>query len=192
MSSDTLTRRDRIRNRISALIALVLVWSLLWGAFTWANLITGLLVASIVLVFFPLPPVTFSGRIRPWGLVVFLTRFFADLVVASVQIAWLAFRLGHRPMSAIVAVPLRVRSDLNLTLVAEAVSLIPGSLIIEADRSTGTLYIHMIGVTGPEDVARFRRRVLQLEARLIRAIGSNAELQRLTDPLPDHLGSRDR
>lgn len=179
-----LTRRDRIRNRIAAVSILVLVWMLLWGDFTWANLISGLLVATVVLIFFPLPPVTFAGRLRPWGLLRFALRFLGDLIVASVQIAWLAFRFGHQPSGAIVAVPLRVCSDLNLTLVAEAVSLVPGSLIVEADRPTGTLYIHNLGVSTIEDVEKYRHDVYQLEARLIRAIGSPAELRQLADPVP--------
>lgn len=176
-----LTRRDRIRNRIAAVAILVLVWNLLWGAFTWGNLVTGVLVATVVLTFFPLPPVTFAGRIRPLGVARFLLRFLADLVVASIQIAALAFQFGRPPRGAVVAVPLRIRSDLNLTLVAVTVSLIPGSVILEADRSTGTLYIHMLGVKKRADVERFRQRVLALEARLVRAIGSRAELAQLAE-----------
>lgn len=176
-----LTRRDRIRNRIAAIATLVVVWNLLWGAFTWGNLLAGGLVAVIVLKFFPLPPVTFAGRIRPLGVAIFLLHFLGDLVVASGQIAWLAFRPGDPPRGAILTVPLRIRSDLNLTLIAVAVTLIPGSIILEADRSSGTLYIHMLGVKDRAGVERFRRRVYELEARLVRAIGSRAELRRLAE-----------
>lgn len=182
-----LTRRDRIRNRIAAMVALILVWSLLWGSFSVGNLLTGALVATLVLVFFPLPPVTFAGRVRPWWVLVFLARFLVDLVVASVQVASLAFRPG-KPASAIVAVRLRVHSDLNLTLVAEFVSLVPGSLIVEADRANGVLYIHLLGVTGPQRLERFRREVLELETRLVRAIGSRAELARVAAPITEGEG----
>ncbi|WP_035699049.1 Na+/H+ antiporter subunit E, partial [Glycomyces tenuis] len=129
-------------------------------------------------IFFPLPPVEFDGRVRPLGLLNFALRFIADLVAASVQVAVLAFRFGHRPTSAIVAVPLRIRSDLNMTLVAEAVSLIPGSLIVEADHETTTLYIHMLGVEDEEHLERLREHVLRLEDRLARALGSDEELRR--------------
>ena len=176
-----LTRRDRIRNRIAAVTTLVVVWSLLWGAFTWGNIVAGALVAIVVLKFFPLPPVTFAGRIRILGVANFLLHFLADLLVASVQIAWLALRPGPPPRGAILAVPLRIRSDLNLTLIAVAVTLIPGSIILEADRSSGTLYIHMLGVADRAGVERFRARVYQLEARLVRAIGSRAELRLLKE-----------
>lgn len=171
------TRRDRIRDHVMAVIFLTLVWNLLWGAFTWANLVTGILVAVAVLVFFPLPPVVFVGRLRPIGLIRFAARFIADLVVASFQVALLAFRPRH-PTSAIVAVPLRIHSDLNMTLVGEAVSLVPGSLITEADRRTATLYIHMLGVEDREHLERLRNDVWLLEDRIARALGSDEELRK--------------
>ena len=114
----------------------------------------------------------------------FWLRFLWDLVVASFQIAWLAVRVGRPPLGAIIAVPLRVNTDLNLTLTAEALSLVPGSLILEADRRTGTLYVHIIGVRTLEEVERSRQGVLNLEARIIAAIGSPDEMRRLTRPDP--------
>lgn len=179
-----LTRRVRWRNRAVAVTGLVTVWVLLWGTFTWANVISGLAVAAVLLVVFPLPPVTFAGRIRPVPLARFLVRFLWDLVVASAQVAWLAVRFGHTPRGAIIAVRLRVNTDLNLTLTAEALSLVPGSLILEADRGTGTLYVHVIGVRTLDEVERFRRGVRELEERIVTAVGSAEELRRLRDPDP--------
>ncbi|GAA0798253.1 Na+/H+ antiporter subunit E [Spirilliplanes yamanashiensis] len=176
-----MTPRLRRRNRIVAVAGLVAVWLLLWGSFTPLTLAGGIVLALVVLAVFPLPPVTFAGRLRPWPIAVFTALFLRDLLLASAQIAWLAIRPGPPPRSAIIAVPLRVGSDLNLTLTAEAVSLIPGSLIVEADRRTGTLYVHVLGVTGPAGVERARAGVLDLEARIVRAIGSAAELAAL-DP----------
>jgi multicomponent Na+:H+ antiporter subunit E len=174
--------RARWRNRIVAGVALVSVWVLLWGTLSWGNVIGGLLVATVVVGFFPLPPVTFAGRLRPIGLLRFALRFLADLVVASVQVARLAFHIGHAPRGAVVAVRLRVGSDLNLTLVAAAISLVPGSLVVEADRTTGTLYVHLLGVHDRREAADFRRRGLELETRLIQAIGSAAELELVNRP----------
>lgn len=159
-----------------AVTGLAVVWCLLWGAFSWANVIGGLVLAVVVVVVFPLPPVRFAGRVHPLGLVRFVVRFLFDLVVSSVQVAVLAFRFGHTPRGAVIAVPLRVGSDLNLTLTGVALSLVPGSLIIEVDRAAGVLYVHVLGVRDHDEVERFRRSVLELEARIVGAIGSAAEL----------------
>lgn len=77
-----------------------------------------------------------------------------------------------------------MNTDLNLTLTAEALSLVPGSLILEADRGTGTLYVHVIGVRTLDEVERFRRGVRELEERIVAAVGSAEELRRLRDPDP--------
>jgi multicomponent Na+:H+ antiporter subunit E len=174
--------RTRWRDRIVAAAVLVTGWMLLWGVFSWANLISGLVVAAVVLGVFPLPPVTFAGRPRPPALLRLGLRFCTDLVIASGQLVVLAFRFGHQPRSAIIRVPLRVPSDLVLTLTGEAVSLVPGSLIVDTDKTSTTLYIHVIAVPDRDAVEQFRHSVYETEARIVRAIGSDAEISMLDRP----------
>jgi multicomponent Na+:H+ antiporter subunit E len=186
--SPSVSRRMRWRDRAVAAVGLVVVWMLLWGVFSWANLISGLLVSAVILTVFPLPPVTYAGRPRPLGILRFALRFVTDLVRASVHLARLAFRFGHRPRSAIIRVPLRVRSDLVLTLTGEAVSLVPGSLIVDTDQASTTLFIHVIGVPDRDAVERFRSTVYDVEARIVHAIGSDAEISALDTPPTDSRG----
>jgi multicomponent Na+:H+ antiporter subunit E len=174
-------RRTRRANHVVAVLGMALVWILLWGTFSWANLLGGLVVAGVVLLAFPLPPVAFGGRLRPVPLLRFVAWFVRDLFMASVQVAWLAFRVGHTPRSAIIGVRLRVGTDLNLTLTAEALSLLPGSLIVEADRDAGVLYIHVIDVYDRAQAEHFRQDVLALEARIVAAIGAPDEVRRTTE-----------
>ncbi|MDO3700544.1 Na+/H+ antiporter subunit E [Micromonospora sp. C28SCA-DRY-2] len=173
---DVRGRVVRSRDQLIAYGWLVLIWMLLWGDFSWGNLLGGLLVGGAVLVFFPLPPVTFGGRLRPVPLLVFAVRFAGELVRASLHVAWIAVRPGFRPRGAIIAVRLRVRTDLNLALTAEIISLVPGTLIVEVDRDSGTLYVHVLDVRGPQDLTGSRDRILAVEQRLVRAVGSPAEL----------------
>ncbi|MBO4143726.1 Na+/H+ antiporter subunit E [Micromonospora tulbaghiae] len=172
-------RGGRRRDQALALGWLVAAWLLLWGDVSVGNLIAGLVVGVAVLLFFPLPPVTFGGRFRPRELLVFLVTFIAELVSASLHVAAVALRFGYRPRGAIIAVPLRVRTDLNLALTAEVISLVPGTLILDVDRARGVLYVHVLDVRGPEDVSGSRERVLAVERRIVRAIGSPAEVHRL-------------
>ncbi|MFC6017269.1 Na+/H+ antiporter subunit E [Plantactinospora solaniradicis] len=181
--------RRRFRDHLFTVAWLVAVWSLLWGEFSLGNLIGGALVAMVVLVFMPLPRVTFGGRLRPLALAALAAWFVIELLVASVQVAWVAVRPGAAPRNAIIAVRLRVRSDLNLTLTAEVLSLVPGTLIVEADRDTGTLYVHVLDVRGAGHLAESRARILALEARLVRAVGSAAELRLLSSPDSEPEGS---
>lgn len=164
-------RRATLLERAVAVLGMVAVWLLLWGnAGPW-TIVGGVIVAILALMVFPLPLVPFGGRISPLGIVLFVACFLRDLVLASVQVAWLAIRPGPSPASAIIAVPLRARSDLHITLTAAALSLIPGSLVVEADRTRAILYVHVIGVSTMTDVEKARAAVVTLEARILRATG---------------------
>ncbi|MET8093867.1 Na+/H+ antiporter subunit E [Micromonospora sp. NPDC005220] len=182
-------RLGRWRDQAVALGWLVVVWSLLWGDITWANLVGGLLVGAGVLVFFPLPAVSFGGRLRARALLVFAGRFAVELVSASLHVARIAVQPGYRPRGAIIAVRLRVSTDLNLALTAEVVSLVPGTLILEVDRDAGTLYLHVLDTHGPADLDVARDRTLVVERRIIRAVGSTAELRRV-ETTPPQKGTR--
>ncbi|WP_018785948.1 Na+/H+ antiporter subunit E [Micromonospora sp. CNB394] len=173
------SRVGRWRDQALALGWLVAAWMLLWGDVSWGNLAAGLVVGTAVLLFFPLPPVTFGGRFRPRALLVFLATFVAELVSASLHVAAVALHFGYRPRGAIIAVPLRVRTDLNLALTAEVISLVPGTLILDIDRARGVLYVHVLDVRGPGDLTASRERVLAVERRIVRAIGSADEVRRL-------------
>lgn len=164
----------RWRDGAVAALGLTAVWVLLWGSLTWLTVLGGALVAAAVLALFPLPVMSRTGRVRPLALLRLAGRFAADLVVASVQVAVLAFRFGHTPRSAIIAVPLRAPSDLGLTLTAEALSLVPGSLIVEVDRERGVLHVHVLGVPDAPAAERFRTSVLDLEDRIVTAFALSA------------------
>ncbi|MGC5029646.1 Na+/H+ antiporter subunit E [Micromonospora sp. DT229] len=171
--------RGRRRDRLIAVGWLVLAWNLFWGDFSWGNLLGGLLVAAAVLLFFPLPPVTFGGRLRLPGLLVFGVRFVAELVRASLHVARIAVQPGYVPRSAVVAVRLRVPTDLNLALTAEVLSLVPGTLIVETDREAAVLYVHVLDVHGPADLVAARRQIRIVERRIVAAVGSDAELRQV-------------
>src|SRR5690625_5019108 len=89
--------RRRIVLHWPAVLFIVLVWSLLWGNFSIANVVSGLAVAVVVVAVFPLPPILATGRARPIGLGKLLFWFIVDLVAASVEVAGLAIRPGPPP-----------------------------------------------------------------------------------------------
>lgn len=180
----TVGRGGRRRDQAVALGWLVVAWLLLWGDVSWGNVLTGLAIGAAVLFFFPLPPVTFGGRLRPGPLLVLAGTFVGELVSASMHVAAVALRPGYRPRGGIIAVPLRVRTDLNLALTAEVISLVPGTLILDIDRTRGVLYVHVLDVRGPEDLTGSRDRVLAVERRIVRAVGSPTEVRQLdTEPV---------
>ncbi|WP_100500888.1 Na+/H+ antiporter subunit E [Geodermatophilus chilensis] len=170
----------RLRHQVPLIVWLVLVWMLLWGTWSWANLLSGLLVALAVLTLLPLPHVVGGARVRPVPLLAFLGHFVVDLFVSGAQVAWQTVRPRPVTRSAIVRVQLRADSDLLLTMVAEALSLVPGSLVLDLDREEKLITLHLLQVRDLAAVAEEKASVLRTEDRLVRAFGSPADVARLS------------
>jgi multicomponent Na+:H+ antiporter subunit E len=172
----------QLRHQLPLLVWLVLVWMLLWGTWSWANLISGTALALAVTVLLPLPPVVGGPHVHPVGLVVFVGYFFLDLVRSAALVAWQTMRPGGIGHSAIIRVQMRTDSDLLLTIVAESLTLVPGSVVIDMDRQRRTLSLHILHVRDLADVERRRAAVLAEEERVVRAFGSPDEIAALAHP----------
>lgn len=176
------TRTRRVTNRWTTgpplVVGLVVLWLLLWRSIEPLTIVTGILTAILVVRTFELPPVPHIGRFRPVAALTLLVWFVAQLAVASVQVAWQAFRSlgpGHGPVSGIVAAQLRTRDDLLLSLTAITLALIPGTVIVEVDRAESVLYLHVLNGESTDRLEAVKRSVLETERRLVRAIGSPGE-----------------
>ena len=71
---------------------------------------------------------------------------------------------------------LRTDSDLLLTMIAESLCLVPGSIVIDLDRERRTFALHLLSVRDLAEVAEQRAGVLAVEERVVRAFGSAAEI----------------
>jgi multicomponent Na+:H+ antiporter subunit E len=174
------TRRDgqvrpaRYRSlQLPMLVWLTVVWVALWGDISVLTVVGGFLVATIGCLVFPLPPLRLDVRIRLLSLLWLVVRFAADVVVSSFQVAWVVLRPSRPLRNAVVEVNLRTPSDFVLTVVAEMTCLIPGSLVVEARRSTHTLFLHVLDIGDRAGAERFRTSVLAQEARVVRALGGH-------------------
>ena len=166
-------------NQAPLFLGLVALWMLLWGRFGWLELLSGVLVGALVSVTFYLPAVQLSGRLNPWHGARFFLRLLADIVRASVQVAALALSPRYRPGNAILAIGLNTRSDLILTWTAVATSIVPGSIVVDSDRVSSTLYLHVLNVHSADQAERFRASVLATERRIVLAFGSREDVERI-------------
>ena len=169
----------QLRHQLPLLGWLVLVWNLLWGTWSWANLLSGILVALAVTLLLPLPAVVGGARLRPVALLAFLGHFVTDLVLSGALVAWQTVRPRGIDRSAIITVQLRTDSDLLLTILTESLTLVPGSMVIELDRERRTIALHILHVANQGDVDRQRAAVLAEEERVVRAFGSPDEIAAL-------------
>jgi multicomponent Na+:H+ antiporter subunit E len=158
---------------------LIALWMLLWGQFTVVAFLTGLVAAVVVTRVFRLPPVELSGRVSLWYGLWFIATFVWALVRGSLTVAWQVVDPRRYPGTAVIAVPLLVDDDLILAHTAVTASLIPGSLIVDVDRGRRILYLHVLGVRSDADVESQKQSVLRWERRIVMAVGSRAQLERV-------------
>jgi multicomponent Na+:H+ antiporter subunit E len=153
--------------RVWVLCWLVLVWILLWGSVSAANIASGLAIALVITVLLPLPVVPIEGRVHPLSLVRLIATVGYYLVLSSVQVAWLAVKPGPPPLSAVLRAHVAVKSDLVLALAVNIFNLIPGSIVLEIDQSRRMLYMHVIDVGSDRGVNAFYRQVAEVERLLV-------------------------
>ena len=148
---------------------LAALWLMLWGEVSVANAVSGLLVAIGVLAIFRPRPAEHLGRFRPLAAVRFLAYFLWKLIEASLVVAWEIVTPKNRINQGVVTVPIRDFSDALTTLVANAISLTPGTLTLEANPEADVLVVHVLHLHSVEDV---RRQLEHLELLAAKAFGS--------------------
>ncbi|BBY34483.1 Na+/H+ antiporter subunit E [Mycolicibacter minnesotensis] len=161
--------------RLFSVAALATVWVLLWGRVTVPNIIMGVVVAVVITVLLPVPPVPVQGRVHPVALVQLIGLFCWYLIESSIQLMWLAIRPGPPPLTGVLRVPLSIKSDLVLVLASSITTLIPGSMVLEIDQVRRILYCHVIDVGSAKAVERFYHQAAQVERLLIAAFERDDE-----------------
>lgn len=174
-------RRLRWRLQWRAILALTTIWVILWGNYSLVDIVVGMVVSWLVTVTFPLPPIRYRGRPRLLGTLKLVVTTLADLAVASWTLAIAAFRPRIDFQPAVIRVRLRSNQDLYQVETAELISIVPGSIVIDARRSNRTLYLHLVDVTGSDGIERARESALTVERRLLDAIGSKADIAALRE-----------
>ncbi|PKV75610.1 Na+/H+ antiporter subunit E [Pontibacter ramchanderi] len=76
----------------------------------------------------------------------FIAYFLKELVVANLRVAYDILTPNYRMKPAVVAVPLSVTTDLEITLLANIITLTPGSLMIDISADRKLLYMHTLYV----------------------------------------------
>lgn len=159
--------------RLPSVLWLSLVWVLLWGTFTPASIVGGVVVAVAVMALFRLPLAPDRLPLRPLRLLGLLLYLVYDLVVSGAEVSWQVLRHGPSARGAIMAVPLISSSDRVVTVMANALSLSPGTMALQIDHDVW--YVYALGPRDRAGVEKARRRVLDMQRRVLAALGTPEE-----------------
>ncbi len=158
----------RITRSLPLFVVLVATWSLLQGEFSVGNLFGGAALALALVVMFPVSGEVVPHRFHPWPFVKFIVFVLSSLVISSWEVIKVIVRPTPSSLRAgIVRVTLSVESPLTTTIVANAVTLTPGTMTLTARLDPAELHIHVLGLADPEE---FRASVHDLERRTVAAL----------------------
>jgi multicomponent Na+:H+ antiporter subunit E len=135
-------------------ITLSLVWAAVTGSFTLLNLLLGAFVGAAAVLFIR-DRVDRPHMMRRFIRVVSLAAlFFYELGLSALRVAILVLspRMKKRLAPGIIAYPLTVTSDIQITLLANLITLTPGTLSVDVSDDRTTLYIHVLEMHDRADV----------------------------------------
>lgn len=128
--------------RMVTVLMLVAAWCALWRTVSIANVLSGTVIAVAILAGgFGTPN---RGSIRIVPLVKFGALVALDLILATANVAKEVLTPTDYTEESIVAVRLPEESRRHLLLLVVAVTVTPGTAVVDTDPDTGTLYLHLL------------------------------------------------
>ncbi len=135
-------------------IGLAVGWAALMGSFTLPTLIVGFVLGyGAAWIARPLFGETMYFE-RLTRIVKLSVLFIYELIVSSIQVVWDVLTPQHLAKPGIIAMPLDAKSDAEIFLVANLISLTPGTLSLDVTDDRKTLYVHAMFLDDPEQLKK--------------------------------------
>lgn len=147
-------------------VLLAVAWCAVLGSFTLVNLAFGFAISSAALWLTREQYRTSKYFRRFWLVFGLIMLFLRELVLSVVRVAWLVIRPNQSYKPSFVSFPLSVTEPHEITLLANLITLTPGTLSVDVSDDNKTLYIHCIDVADVETLRRdiaggFERKIME-------------------------------
>jgi multicomponent Na+:H+ antiporter subunit E len=157
-----------MKNQFLLNILLAGAWVLLTGEISAENLLEGLIIGYIILWISKsaLGGTKYFKKIPK--AIGFFFYFIKELITANLKVTFDIITPKDYMQPGIVAVPLDAETDMEITLLANLITLTPGSLSLDVSKDRKVLYIHALYI---EDTADFRENIKSgLERKLLEVL----------------------
>jgi len=148
-------------------LLLALGWVAMSGHFDVINLLVGFAFGYGVLFFMQRVIGRSSYFTRTVVLVRFVGFYMLEVLRANVRVAHDVITPTSHAKPGIVAVPLDARTDVEITLLSNLITMTPGSLTVDVADDRSVIYVHSMFLEDPDELRRaikedLERRVLEL------------------------------
>lgn len=155
-----------------------ILWALSWlavtGTFTWRQFFIGFLLSYLVLsyVYTKSEKKYFNGvnlkfLLKIPKIIVFFLYFLWEIIIANMRVACYIMMPNDRMRPGVIAVPLSVKSEIEIVIFANMITLTPGTLSLDVSPDRKTLYVHSIAIDDAEKLKRdlknsFEKRIQEI------------------------------
>ena len=150
-------------------LLLAISWMVLVGRFTPADLFLGFALSYLVLLGArrTLGPSSYFSKV--WQVVTFAVSFVVELILAGLRVAHDVVTPTHHMKPGILAIPLEPMTDAEVALLANLVTLTPGSMSLDVSPDRRCLYVHLMYIDDVEqERAAYRDKLARQTRELLR------------------------
>ncbi|MFC4873001.1 Na+/H+ antiporter subunit E [Negadavirga shengliensis] len=156
-----------IKTRFLSNLLLSFIWLAVTGAFTFENFVFGFLLSFVLMWLITTNRREDKYFYRGPKLVAFIFFFLYELIKANVQVAYDVITPRYYMKPGIIKIPLTAKSNLEITLLANLITLTPGTLSLDVSDDRKVLYVHAMYVNDKETFIAnikngFERKLLEI------------------------------
>lgn len=164
-------------------LLLLVMWVLLWGDLSLANVLSGVVVIVLLFVVFPSDrPLTPRSVLRPWPFLQLVAYFLRQVIVSNLLLARQIAGPRARLVAQIVDVPMRTSSPGFLTLITNITALTPGAIAVTVQDRPARIAVHALVLREVDEVSR---NLWRLEELCVRAFGTAEAVREVEAVIPD-------
>jgi multicomponent Na+:H+ antiporter subunit E len=160
-----------MRKRITQFIIYFIIWLLLTWSLKFQEVMVGIVVAFIVTLLtrdlFPDEMIKFLNPVRFFWAIIYLPYLIFYIILANFDVAYRVLNPNLPILPGIVKVKTALKSELAKTILANSITLTPGTLTVEIDEDD--YYIHWIYIS-TEDPEEQRQIIIGRFERMLRRI----------------------
>lgn len=148
-------------------VMLALAWAAVTGSFSLANIVFGFVLGAMALYLIREQAGSLGYFRRAWRILSLVLLFLYELVLSAWRVAVLVISPKMDLKPGIFAYPLAAERDVEITLLANLITLTPGTLSVDVSEDRKTLFVHAIDCSNPDltrrDIAKgFERRIIEV------------------------------
>lgn len=135
-------------------LLLAFVWAFATGELTAPNLLIGMVLGYCVLFFTIRSSESRAYFVRVWRVVKFVVFYIGQLIMSNLRVAYDVVTPHNHMRPGVIAVPLTVETDAEIVLLANLITLTPGTLSLDLSPDRKTLYVHVMYIDVDDEHAR--------------------------------------